>query len=197
MRNPTPPRPQTKSSHHPVRFLYGGSRRNPSLTSQPRHPFRRRTELEAGHQNAAPPSGLGRNRGRGSGEARREEKPHLSRGAAHPLRYSGDRTAPPPRSGRRRGAPKSRIAQAKGEAFSTQFLMGKKWSCGPCFSGLRFAWDVSNFGRCQRTGNERFLWSERTHSSSHRTGRAHSNDGATERAAEHASPVRVRLFPSV
>ena len=116
MRNPTPPRPQTKSSHHPVRFLYGGSRRNPSLTSQPRHPFRRRTELEAGHQNAAPPSGLGRNRGRGSGEARREEKPHLSggRGASAPLQRRPNRAAtpirPPPRcseisnrAGQRRG----------------------------------------------------------------------------------------------
>jgi len=51
--------------------------------------------------------------------------------AAHPLRSSGDRTAPPPRSGRRRGAPKSRIAQAKGEAFSTQFLIGKKMVLRP------------------------------------------------------------------
>ena len=155
MRNPTPPRPQTKSSHHPVRFLYGGSRRNPSLTSQPRHPFRRRTELEAGHQNAAPPSGLGRNRGRGSGEARREEKPHLSggRGASAPLQRRPNRAATPIRPPPRCSEISNRAGQRRG--LFHPIFNGEKWSCGPCFSGLRFAWDVSNFGRCQRTGNER------------------------------------------
>ena len=146
--------------HHPVRFLYGGSRRNPSLTpTSPPLPPPRRARSRASEHRAA--GGLGRNRIEGAG--RREEKPHLSRGAAHPLRYSGDRTAPPPRSGRRRGAPKSRIAQAKGEAFSTQFLMGKNGlaalaSPGFALLGMFQISDAAN----GRGTNVRFLGSERT-----------------------------------
>ena len=130
------------------------------------------------------------------GAGRREEKRSLTSpgDAAHPLRSSGDRTAPPPRSGRRRGAPKSRIAQAKGEAFSTQFLIGKKWSCAPCFSGLCFA----SLGMFQISDAANGRGTNGSSGQSELTQVAIGPDGrtpTTERLSEHASPVR--LFPSV
>jgi hypothetical protein len=80
----------------------------------------------------------GRNRGiEGAGrqgEKRRRLTSPGARRARIRFRSSGDRTAPPPRSGRRRGAPKSRIAQAKGEAFSADFLIGVKMA--PASLGL-------------------------------------------------------------
>ena len=193
MRNPTPPRPQTKSSHHPVRFLYGGSRRNPSLTSQPRHPFRRRTELEAGHQNAAPPSGLGRNRGRGSGEARREEKPHLSggRGASAPLQRRPNRAATPIRPPPRCSEISNRAGQRRGlfHPIFNRKKNGPAALASPGFASLGM-FQISDAANGRGT-NGSSGQSELTQVAIGPDGRTPT----TERLREHASPVR--LFPSV
>ena len=92
------------------------------LLPQPRHPFRRRAEHEAGHQNAAPPvaSGAIGLRERGG------EKRSLTSPGARRIRSATAATEP-----RRHGAPKSRIAQAKGEAFSTQIFNGEKMVLRP------------------------------------------------------------------
>lgn len=131
------PSPQAKSpwQAHRHRPLPPEETRRPPTTNlaNPSAPPR-----EAGHRNAAPPGDPGRNRGiEGAGrqgEKRRRLTSPGARRARIRFRSSGDRTAPPPRSGRRRGAPKSRIAQAKGEAFSADFLIGVKMA--PASLGL-------------------------------------------------------------